>query len=132
MLCRFQNSNACKGGVLLIFTMDHAQIQPVEGRSVSTSSHVIPCFNMVALNDSVQAINNTNFKHIQKIARFHCSKFKENEDLLDEFTDLCSSIFTFFRRGMIQELLQQPFFCIVGERLQNRLLISLSQEFVTK
>ena len=75
--------------------MDHTQIQPVEGRTVFNSSHMIPCFKMVTLENSVRAINYTNFQRIQKIARFHYSKFNENKDLLDEFTELCSSTFTF-------------------------------------
>ena len=50
---------------------------------------------MIALENYARTINDTNFQRIQKMSRFRYSKFKENEDLLDECTELYSSKFTF-------------------------------------
>ena len=36
------------GGVLIIGTIDHMQIQPINGRPFLTASAVIPCIKMIA------------------------------------------------------------------------------------
>ena len=65
ILRRIRNSNIYMGGVLFIFSMDHTQIQPIEGHHFLTSIHIIPCYKMVVLRNSVRAHNDPDFKRIQ-------------------------------------------------------------------
>ena len=95
ILRKVRNSNIYMGGVLIIFSMDHTQIQPIGGRPFLTSCHIIPCFKMVALEHSVRASNDDVFVRIQKIARFNYSRFETEPELIDEFVLLCSNSFTF-------------------------------------
>ena len=75
--------------------MDHTQIQPIHGRPFLTSCHVIPCFKAVALEHSVRASNDTDFVHLQKIARMNYKRFEVDPNLIDHFITLCSNSFTF-------------------------------------
>ena len=90
-----RNSNIFMGGVLIIFTIDHFQIQPIRGRPFLTSCHVIPCFNMVTLEHSVRAANDPPFQRLQQIARYTYRRFIDEPQLVDEFINLCSDNFTF-------------------------------------
>jgi hypothetical protein len=95
ILQKVRNSNIYMGGILIIFSMDHTQIQPIDGHPFLTSCHIIPCFKMVAIEHSVQASNDDAFKRIQKIARFNYKKFETEPELINEFIPLCSDNFTF-------------------------------------
>ena len=53
ILRRIRNSQIVFGGVLVIGTMDHTQLQPVTGRPLLLSSLIITCFVMVKLETSV-------------------------------------------------------------------------------
>ena len=59
------------GGVLIIFSMDHTQIQTVGGHPFMESCHIISCFKMVPLDNYLRAFNDDIFKCIQKISRFN-------------------------------------------------------------
>ena len=98
ILRKIRNSNIYMGGVLFIFSMDHTQIQPIEGHPFLTSCHIIPCYKMILLKNSVRAHNDLNFKRIQEIARFNYKKIEKNPELIDEFITLCSENFTFIER----------------------------------
>ena len=65
ILRRVRECNTYLGGLLLIFTIDHTQIQPVEGRPFLTSSHMVPCFKTVALEESVRAASDLRLKRLQ-------------------------------------------------------------------
>ena len=90
-----RNSNIFMGEVLLIFTIDHSQIQPICGRPFLTSCHVILYFKMVALEHLVRATNDAPFKRIQHIARCIYKIFNDDPDLIEEFINLRSDNFTF-------------------------------------
>ena len=93
---QIKKSNSYMGGVLLIFTMDHLQTQPIKERPLLISSQVIPCFQMVALKFSVRAANDENFRRVQQIARMkHSELIDESNDYVKEFIDLVSNICTF-------------------------------------
>lgn len=98
ILRRIRNSNIYMGGVLFIFSMDHTQIQPIEGHPFLTSCHIIPCYKMVVLSNSVRAHNDPDFKRIQEIARYNYKKIENNPELINEFIRLCSEKFTFIER----------------------------------
>jgi len=95
ILRRLRDTNIFMGGVVIICTMDHTQLQPVEGRPFLTSSNIISCFKMVKLCTSVRAAKDPNLQRIQEIARMHYSKYEENNDLIIEFKNLLRSTCTF-------------------------------------
>ena len=95
ILRRVKDTNIFFGGVIIICTIDHTQLQPVEGRPFLTSSHVITCFKMAMLETSVRASNDPNFERIQTIARMHYRNYIDNPELLIEFKRLISHTCTF-------------------------------------
>ena len=95
ILRRLRDNNLYLGGVLVIGTLDHTQIQAIDSRPFLTSSNLIPCFKMVALENSVRAAEDHHFFRIQQIARYHHKKLVETSELVDEFIDLCSNHLTF-------------------------------------
>lgn len=95
ILKEIRKSNIYMGGVLFIFSMDHTQIQPVNGRPFLTSCNIISCYKMVALEHSVRASTDSNFKRIQQIARYSHRKLKEEPHLIEEFIHLCSTYLQF-------------------------------------
>ena len=58
---RIRDSNLLLGGVLLIFTIDHTQNQPIGGTPLLTSCHMLLCFKMVV---SYAPPNRQNFFHL--------------------------------------------------------------------
>ena len=94
VLRNLRKSNNMFGGVLIIGTLDHTQIQPWEGRPFLTSPQIIPSFKMVNLKSSVRT-NNINSQRIQEIARMNYKELANNPHLIDEFEELCSQNFTF-------------------------------------
>ena len=82
-------SNIFLGGVLLIFTMIHTQIQPIGGIPLLTSYHMLLCFQMVALDNSSRVSGDVAFKRIQEIGRYTYWTFAKNLELIDEFMSLC-------------------------------------------
>jgi hypothetical protein len=69
---RLRSNNIFLGGLLIICTLDHTQIQPVQGRPFLTSTHImIPCFKMVSFVNSIRASGDAAFQRIQELARFN-------------------------------------------------------------
>lgn len=95
ILRKLRDNNIFLGGVLIIFTMDHTQILPFESRPFLTSTHVIPCFRMVALETSIRANGDELFQRAQAIARYSYRKLTREPQLVDEFIGLVSENFTF-------------------------------------
>ena len=73
------------GGVLIIFSMDNTQIQPIGGHQFLTSCRIISCLKMAALENSVRASNDNIFKRTQKIAQFNYRRLIDEHELVDEF-----------------------------------------------
>ena len=82
------------GGLILITTLDHTQIQHVEGLPFLTPLHIIPCFNMVTLEFSVLS-NEGAFYSVQEISLKTHSVFVEFPQLVEEILTLCSKQLTF-------------------------------------
>ena len=68
ILCCIQNNSTYMGGLILIITLDHTEIQPLEGRHFLTLSHIITWFKMVALDFSVQ-VHEAAFYRIHEIVK---------------------------------------------------------------
>ena len=53
ILRRIRDSNIYLGGILVIGTIDHTQIQPINGKPFLTSTHIVTCWRMVILTQSI-------------------------------------------------------------------------------
>ena len=87
-------SNLFMGGILLIGSLDHKQIQPIDGRPFLLAHSVIPCIKTVALKHCVRATGN-DYVELQSIIRKDYNEFDSNPELVQHFRDICSNIFTF-------------------------------------
>ena len=67
---QIRGSDLYLGGIKILGTLDHTQIQPVQGRPFLTSIHLLTSFKVCELRTSVRASNDDNWKRIQEIARF--------------------------------------------------------------
>ena len=92
---RVRGNNIFMGGVLIISTTDHTQLQPVNGRPFLLSTHVITCFKMIKLECSVRASGDQDFQRMQEIIRMHVSKYNESPELLDKLRDLLRNVPTY-------------------------------------
>lgn len=95
ILKRVRGNNMFLGGLLIISTLDHTQIQSINSRPFLTHSHIIPCFKMVCLNHSVRAFGDEAFQRLQYISRLTCREIEEDPNLEEEFIELCSNNLTF-------------------------------------
>ena len=96
ILKRIKNSHTFMGGMLIYFTLDHLQTQPIRERPLLTSPQIIPCFQMVSLNQSVRAAADPSFQRIQDIARMSLQMLQdENHDHVNDFINLVSINCTF-------------------------------------
>ena len=95
ILRRLHENSLYLGGLLVICTLDHLQIQSIESRPFMISMHIISCFSMVKLKSSVRASNDPSFQRIQEIVRFSQKKLQEHPELIEEFITLCSNHLTF-------------------------------------
>lgn len=82
------------GGILLICTMDHSQLQPVNGRPFLVSSHIPSCFQMTKFEHSV-CTSEPDLQRLLQIARMHPRQYQRDCTLLPEFHQLCSTVFTY-------------------------------------
>ena len=95
ILRRLCENSLYLGGLLVICTLDHLQIQLIESRPFLILMHIISCFSMVKLQISVRASNDPSFQRIQEIVRFSQKKLQEHPELIEEFITLCSNHLTF-------------------------------------
>ena len=71
-LKRVRATNTYMSGMLIFFTLDYLQIQPVKGRPLMTSPAMIPCFQtMINLKTSVRAAADLNFRVFRKLQECH-------------------------------------------------------------
>ena len=94
ILRNVRKSTVFMGGLLVIGTLDHLQIQPIVGRPFLTANCVIPCFKMVSLQHSVRATG-SDYVELQSLVRKDYIEFETNPHLLQRFWETCSNIFTF-------------------------------------
>ena len=94
ILRQVRSSNLFMGGILMIGTLDHLQIQPIKGRPFLLAHSVIPCIKMISLIHSVRA-SGDEFVELQSIIRKDYNEFESNPNLEQRFRDICSDIFTF-------------------------------------
>ena len=95
ILRKTQNINVFMGGIWIIFTIDHTQIQTIKGCPFLTSWYILSYFIMVALEHSLQASNYNASNWIQQISQYIHRRFIEEPELIDEFVITCLKKFTF-------------------------------------
>ena len=90
ILRRLRNSQNVFGGILIIGTMDHTQLQPVSGRPLLLSSLIITCFTMVKLETPVRCAGDESFIKLQELLRLHHSKY--TTDNISELKELLRTV----------------------------------------
>ncbi len=68
---KLHNSTMPFGGVLVLGTLDHAQLQPIKALPFLMSSLVTTSFTMVQLKESVRASTDRQFRQLQNIIRMN-------------------------------------------------------------
>ena len=94
ILRHVRGSNIFMGGIIIIGTIDHLQIQPIHGRPFLTGNSIIPCFKFIALQHSVRATG-TEYVKLQSLVRKDYAEFENDPSLVQTFREICSRIFTF-------------------------------------
>ena len=95
ILRKIRKSQTPFGGVLILCTMDHTQLQPINQLPVLTSSMMITCFQMFCLKHSVRAHNDIEYQRLQEITRMNPYVLIQSEALKTEFFDLAGRILTY-------------------------------------
>ena len=72
ILRAIRNDNIPFGGVLLLLTMDHTQLAPVQGKPFLVLSHFLSCYKMVRLEYSVRANSDLIFQREEYKKLFVC------------------------------------------------------------
>ena len=64
ILRRVRNSQVLLDGLLIVGTMDHTQLQLVNGRKLVLFYNIIKCFKMVILETSVRCAGDAPFEQL--------------------------------------------------------------------
>ena len=131
ILRRIRNSPAYMGGILVISTMDAAQLPPVNGRPPLLSPHMLTCYSFCELKHSVRAGLDKNLRRMQLIARTPAREM--NRELIEEFKKLVMENCTFVRGwddkrikpGMLQMFGKKT----PGRLAEERLLRAVRQQY---
>ena len=83
------------GVLLLVRTMDHKQIQPINQLPFLTSSLVLTCFEAIELKQSVRAHGDLDFQRLQDITRMNPFQLMNNSVVKNDLFELAGSILTF-------------------------------------
>ena len=83
------------GGLLLVGTMDHKQIQPINQLPFLTSSLVLTCFEAIELKQSVRAHGDLDFQRLQDITRMNPFQLMNHSVIKNDFFELAGRILTF-------------------------------------
>ena len=95
ILRHVRNSSIYIGGLLLIGTLDHLQIQPGKNqRPFFTSNSIISCYKMISLKQSVRSTGDL-YLEVQSLVRKDYVTFDSQPHLIQRFRHICSDIFTF-------------------------------------
>ena len=108
ILRHVRKSSLFFGGILIIGTLDHMQIQPIGGRPFLISSSIIPCFKMISLKTSVRAIGDL-YVELQSLVRKDFTDFERNPRYIERFRYICATIFTFVTNWTHSAITSQTF-----------------------
>ena len=94
ILRKMRNSTTFMGGILIIGSLDHLQIQPINRRLFFKSSSINPCLKIISLKHYVRATG-SEYIQLQSLVRRDYRDFDRHPIPLQKFRDVCSKIFTF-------------------------------------
>jgi predicted GIY-YIG superfamily endonuclease len=77
------------GGVHWIASLDHLQMQAIDGRPVLMSPHILTCFDLFLLRESVRASRDAPYRRLQDITRYSRPAFTSN--VIAEFRSLLTT-----------------------------------------
>ena len=66
------------GGMLWIASLDHLQMQAIEGHPVLMSPHIFTCFDLFLLQESVRASRDAPYQRLQDITRYPRHAFTQD------------------------------------------------------
>ena len=92
---KLRNSQLPFGGILIIGSMDHTQIQPINQLPFLTSSMVLTSFQAIKLQHSVRAHGDVDFQRLQELTRKCPYELRQSIELKNEFFELAGRILTF-------------------------------------
>ena len=95
VLRKVRDSQTPFGGVLILGTMDHTQIQPINQLPFLTSSLVLTCFNAIELQHLVRAHQDLEFQRIRQITRMDPFELSQDNSIKEEFFRLAGEVLTF-------------------------------------
>jgi predicted GIY-YIG superfamily endonuclease len=96
ILRRVRDNSMFMGGVLVIATLDHMQLQSIGDRPSLLSPHIMTCFDTVMLHHSVRASGDANLRAIQDISRLLPTQW--TEDIVRQFRHLIETNCTFVKK----------------------------------
>ena len=82
---KLRNSQLPFGGILIIGSMDHTQIQPINQLPFLTSSMVLTSFQAIKLQHSVRAHGDVDFQRLQELTRKCPYELRQSIELKNEF-----------------------------------------------
>ena len=97
ILRKLRKSQMPFGGVLLLGTMDHAQLQPINASPFLCSTLILTTFTMVELKVSVRAANDALFCEFQQLTRMNPLLLRNDSEKKSRFYHLARTIFTYVR-----------------------------------
>jgi hypothetical protein len=86
---RIRDSSLFMGGVHWIASLDHLQMQAIDGRPVLMSPHILTCFDLFLLRESVRASRDAPYRRLQDITRYSRPAFTSN--VIAEFRSLLTT-----------------------------------------
>ena len=95
ILRKLRKSQMPFGGVLVIGTLDHTQLQPINAIPFLMSSLVLTSFTMVQLKESVRAAEDALFCEFQQLVRMNPLKLRSDSGLKSRFYELAQTIFVY-------------------------------------
>jgi predicted GIY-YIG superfamily endonuclease len=92
---RIRGSSTWMGGMLIITTIDDKQLKPVKGYPMLLSPHILTCFRVAILRQSVRSSDDINQQRVIEISRMSERVLNAELPLVDEVVELVSSHCTF-------------------------------------
>ena len=112
------------GGVLWIASLDHLQMQAIEGHPVLMLPHIFTCFDLFLLRESVRASRDAPYRHLQDITRYPRHAF--TEDVIAEFCSLLKNNCNFVNSDTD---VPTHILCILTHITEERMLQSVRQQY---
>ena len=95
ILCNLRDTPLPFGAVLLIGSLDHDQLGPINGLPFLLSLHIVTDFMLIKLEHSGRAACDVNLQQIQRITRMSPYDLTDNQAMRETFRTLVKEHFNF-------------------------------------